>query len=92
MTAAVHRTQISLKNRRVFVCVSMARVLRKALLPEHFLVVTLGLPHPLTSPRIAVKTEARPNRWTHHIAVGDASELDGELMAWVQEAYDFANR
>ena len=92
MTAVVHKTQISLKNRRVFGCVSMARVLRKALLPEHFLVVTLGLPYPLTSPRIAVRTEARPNRWTHHIVVGDASELDGELMAWVQEAYDFANR
>ena len=88
----VGKTQISYYHRFVFACVSLARVKRKAELPRTWLTLSLGLPYPLTSPRIAVKTEARPNRWTHHIVVSDASELDGELMAWVQEAYDFANR
>ena len=46
----------------------------KKLLPPRFIVLTLGLPYPLDSPRIAVKTEAQPNRWTHHIVIGSADE------------------
>ena len=92
VTPVVHKTQISLKNRRVFACVSMARVLRRALLPPHYLVLTLGLPYPLDSPRIAVKVEAQRRRWTHHIVLGTESELDKELMGWVHEAYMFGNR
>ena len=88
----VHKTQISLKNRRVFACVSMARVVRRALLPPHYLVLTLGLPYPLDSPRIAVKVEAQRRRWTHHIVLGTESALDEELMGWVHEAYMFGNR
>ena len=91
-SVVVHKTQISLKNRRVFACVSMLRALPKKLLPPHFLVLTLGLPFPLNSPRIAVKTEARPNRWTHHIVLGSADELDGELLDWLRQAYEFGNR
>ncbi len=91
-TAAVHKTQISLKNRRVFACVSMLRVLPKKHLPPHFLVLTLGLPGPLDSPRIAVKTEARPNRWTHHLVLGGPLDLDEELLGWLQQAYQFGNR
>ena len=91
-TPVVHKTQISLKNRRVFACVSMLRVLPKKLLPSRFLVLTLGLPYPLDSPRIAVKTEAQPNRWTHHIVLGSADELDDELLNWLRQAYEFGNR
>ena len=90
--AVVHKTQISLKNRRVFACVSALRVLPKQLLPPHYLVLTLGLPYPLDSPRIAVKTEAQPGRWTHHIVLGSASELDAELLEWIRLAYEFGNR
>ena len=92
MTAVVHRTQISLKNRRVFACVSFLRARRKALLPEHYLVLTLGLPYPLSSPRIAVCVEARPSRWTHHIVLASEDELDDELLSWAEEAYVFAAR
>ena len=91
-TPVVHKTQISLKNRRVFACVSMLRVLPKKLLPSRFLVLTLGLPYPLDSPRIAVKTAAQPNRWTHHIVLGSSDELDDELLNWLRQAYEFGNR
>lgn len=70
----------------------MMRALRKALLPEHYIVITLGLPHPLLSTRIAVMAEAQPNRWTHHIVVGTEDDMDDELMTWVREAYEFGNR
>ena len=91
-TAIAHKTQISLKNRRVFACVSVFRVLPKRLLPAHYIVLTLGLPYPLDSPRIAVKTEAQPGRWTHHIVLAGASELDAELLEWIRQAYAFGNR
>ena len=55
------------------------------------MVITLGLPAPLDSVRVAVKTEPYPGRWTHHIVVSSPEELDEELLSWIQEAYDFAD-
>ena len=86
----VQKTQITFSNRHVFVCVSFARVKRKTELPMRFIVITLGLPAPLDSERVAVKTEPYPGRWTHHIVVNKPEELDEELLSWVREAYDFA--
>lgn len=86
----VQKTQITFYNRHVFACVSFARVKKKAELPEGYLVITIGLPAPLESPRIAVKTEPYPNRWTHHIVISRPEELDGELMGWIRASYDFA--
>lgn len=87
----VQKTQITFTNRHVFVCVSFARVKKKALLPPGYMVITIGLPGPLDSARVAVKSEPYPNRWTHHIVVSKAEELDEELMSWIREAYDFAD-
>ena len=86
----VQKTQITFSNRHVFACVSFARVKRKTELPMRFIVITLGLPAPLDSERVAVKTEPYPGRWTHHIVVNKPEELDEELLSWVSEAYDFA--
>jgi hypothetical protein len=86
----VQKTQITFSNRHVFACVSFARVKRKAELPEGWMTLTLGLPAPLESPRAAVKVEPYPGRWTHHFILSRPEELDGELLAWVREAYAFA--
>ena len=86
----VQKTQITFFNRHVFVCVSFARVRRKAELPNPYFVVTLGLPYPLESDRVAVKCEPYPGRWTTHIVIGDADELDDELFFWIGQAYGFA--
>ena len=86
----VRKTQITFSNRHVFACVSFARVKRKAELPARSMVITLGLPAPLNSERIAIKTEPYPGRWTHHIVVSTPEELDEELFSWVRKAYAFA--
>ena len=86
----VQKTQITFSNRHVFVCISFARVKRKAELPEGYMVITLGLPSSLESERVAVKTEPYPGRWTHHIVVSKPEELDEELFSWIREAYAFA--
>ena len=87
----VQKTQITFSNRHVFACASFARVKRKAELPTRYLVITLGLPAPLDSERIAVKTEPYPGRWTHHIVVSAPEELDEELLSWIKTAYAFAD-
>ena len=87
----VQKSQISFSNRYMFACVSFARVKRKKELPDPYLVVTLGMSYPLESSRVADKTEPYPGRWTTHIVLGDEKEVDGELLKWVAEAYDFAN-
>ena len=86
----VQKTQITFSNRHVFACVSFARVKRKTELPMRFIVITLGLPAPLDSERVAVKTEPYPGRWTHHIVVNKPEELDEELFSWIREACAFA--
>ena len=87
----VQKTQITFSNRHVFACVSFARVKRKAELPMRYMVITLGLPAPLDSERIAVKTEPYPGRWTHHIVVSSPEELDEDLLSWMKTAYTFAD-
>ena len=88
----VQKTQISYDHRHVFACVSFARVKRKAELPSPWLTLTLGLPYPLESERVAVKTEVYPGRWTTHLVLGSQEELDEELMGWLDEAYAFSER
>ncbi len=87
----VQKTQITFSNRHIFACVSFARVKRKVGLPRRYIVITLGLPAPLDSERIAVKTEPYPGRWTHHIVVSTPEELDEELLSWIKTAYTFAD-
>ena len=87
----VQKTQITFSNRHVFACVSFARVKRKAELPNPYIVITLGLPYPLDSDRVAVKTEPYPGRWTTHIVIGDGNEIDDELISWTEQAYIFSD-
>ena len=86
----VQKTQISLYKRHMFACVSFARVRKKADCPDNYIVVTFGLSHRQDSPRIDIATEPYPNRWTHHMLVADAAEIDGEMMGWIKEAAEFA--
>lgn len=86
----VQKTQISFYNKRLFACVSFARVRKKRDCPPAYIVVTLGLGRRLASPRIEVAVEPYPGRWTHHLLVSDVADIDAELIAWVREAAAFA--
>ena len=89
-TRKVQKSQITFSNRHVFACVSFARVRKKAELPNPYLVITLGLPYPLESERVAVKTEPYPGRRTNHIVIGTPDELDETLFDWIGQAYTFS--
>lgn len=88
----VQKSQISFYNKHLFACVSFARVRKKKDCPANYIVVTIGLNHRLESPRIEIATEPYPNRWTHHLLISDAAEIDDELMAWIREAAAFSDR
>ena len=66
------------------------RVRKKAELPDPYFVLTLGLPYPLESDRVAAKTEPYPGRWTTHIVISQLADLDEELFQWIRQAYEFA--
>ena len=82
----VQKTQVTLENRHGFAFVSLPR--RKV--KEPTIVVTFGLAHRVSSPRIWQSVEPYPNRWTHHVLVSDESQLDDELLDWVKQAAAFA--
>ena len=92
MEVRVAKTQVSFFDRLMFGCVSFTRVRRKAEMPAHFLTLTLGLPEPVDSPRIAVKCEPYPGRWTLHVVLSSPDEIDAELLAWIERAHQFAQR
>ena len=85
----VQKSQISFYGRHFFAAVSLP-VRRKKSWPEHCIVVTLGLPQRLISPRIAVAVEPYPSRWTHHILIDCSEQLDDELMDWIQASWEFS--
>lgn len=89
MTVKVSKTQITFRNRYGFAMVSLPWRRVKGW-PKEYLLVSFGLSYCKTSPRIAQAVEAYPNRWTHHVIVTCAEEIDEELMGWIGEAYEFS--
>ena len=86
----VQRTQISFYRRRMFGCVSFARVRRRADCPQCWFTLTFGLDRRVESPRLEAAAEPYPNRWTHHLLISGEEDIDGELMGWLRQAADFA--
>ena len=86
----VKKTQISFFDRRMFAAVSFAPVRKAKERPKPFLTITFGLPYRKESDRIDVAVEAYPHRWTHHVMIGSAEEVDEELVSWIIEADEFA--
>lgn len=86
----VQKTQISFSNRRNFAFASLLPARRAASRPNPYLTVTVGLNRRLDSSRVDAASEPYPGRWTHHIVIGSAEEIDGELLGWIREAAEFS--
>ena len=89
MEDKIQKTQISFYQRHLFAAVSLP-VRRRKDWPAHCIVLTLGLPALLDSPRIAMAVEPYPGRWTHHILIDAPDQIDAQLLSWLQEARAFA--
>ena len=81
----IQKTQISLYSPRLFAMVSLPR--RKS---ERGLVLTLGLGRRLDSGRALNVSGPCPGRWTHHFSITDKSQLDAELLGFMEEALSFS--
>ena len=87
----VQTSQISFYNRHLFACVSFLKLRKKEKMPPSYLVLTLGLPYPLNSPKVEAVVEPYPNRWTHHIIIQNTRQIDSEILNWICEAAAFSN-
>lgn len=90
VTVKVQKTQISFSNRHNFAFVSFLPVRKAKERPETYITVTFGLQYKNESPRIDAVSEPYPNRWTHHMLISSAEEIDDELMGWIKEAAVFS--
>lgn len=86
----VSKTQITFANKRGFAFVSFNPCRKAKDRSAVWMTVTFGLGYRKESPRIDVATEPYPGRWTHHVMVGSAEEIDEELLGWIQEAAEFS--
>lgn len=84
----VSKTQISWGNPYLFAMLSQPR--RASDRKAGALLATLGLNRRLDSPRILQAVEPYPGRWTHHLLLTGPEAVDGQLRAWLAEAYGFA--
>lgn len=82
----VQKTQIGFYDPGLYACVSMTPVRRKAERPPRFITVTFALDRPLDDPR-AVVVPVRPRRFTHHVLLGSAGEIDGPLLGWLDASH-----
>lgn len=59
--------------------------------PEHYLVLTIPAPERINSARIVEAVEPAPGRWTHHLIIASAMELDEEILEWLIQADHWRN-
>jgi hypothetical protein len=51
------------------------------------LVLSIALPRRVRSARWKEVVEPQPRRFMHHLELHDAGDVDGEVRAWLQEAW-----
>lgn len=81
----VAKIQLSLVSGCLFACVSFPRARQGGVL-----LLSFGLPFRVESPRVWQAVEPYPNRWTHHVPLSEARDLDEELIGWLAAAQRFA--
>lgn len=83
------KSQISFGTKRKFAWVWMPIHTGKGR-PEGCLVLTLALRRRVDSDRVAEAVEPYPGRWTTHIIIADAKDMDEEVSMLIEEAYLFS--
>jgi len=81
----VTKSQVAFCRRKAFAWVWMpSQYLRRKVAP---LVLTLGFRHRNNSPRWKKVVEPYPGRFTHHLELNAAAEVDDEVRRWLHEAW-----
>lgn len=84
----VTKSQVAFRRRRAFAWAwRPGQYLHGQVAP---LVLTVALPAWDESPRWKQVVEPAPGRFTHHLELYAASDLDGEVRGWLREAWEEA--
>ena len=84
----VSKSQIAFRRRRNFAWVWMpGQYLKGRTAP---LVLTLAFPRRDESPRWKEIVEPYPGRFTHHLELNAAADMDEEVRAWLRIAWEHA--
>ena len=84
----VTKSQVAFRRRRSFAYVWLpGRYLDH---PGAEVVLSIALRRRIDSPRWKEVVEPRPGWWMHHLEVLDVEDIDAEVVAWLQEAADYA--
>lgn len=82
------KSQVAFRRRVAFAFVWMPQMyLRRSDAP---LVLTVALRRRDASPRWKQVVEAAPGRFTHHLELRSADEVDAEVRSWIEEAWQQA--
>ena len=82
------KTQVSFGAKTKFAWVWLPQMWIKKQ-PENTIVLTFDADHRIGDRRIKQAVEPRPGRWTHHVVMAKASDLDRNVKRWLKEAYGF---
>lgn len=87
-TVRVTKSQVAFRRRTAFAWTWMpATYLHR---PSPPLVLTIALRHRDPSPRWKEVVEPRPGRFTHHLEVRAAAEIDTQVQRWLVDAWKAA--
>jgi hypothetical protein len=87
-TMRVTKSQIAFRRRHNFASVWLpAQYLKGRTAP---LVLTIFLGHQISSARWKQIVKPAPGRFTHHLELYDAAEIDEEVRSWLHEAWEAA--
>lgn len=83
VTVKHDRTQTAFVRKVQFAWVSLPR--RKS--DAGAVMLSIGAPAPIVSPRMLHAAEVAPGRWMHHMLIRRPEELDAEVIAWLEQAW-----
>ena len=86
---AVTKSQVAFRRHKAFAWAWIPGKYLKGRLVAP-LVLTVSFPYPDASPRWKEIVEPYPGRFTHHLELYSASEVDEEVVGWLQAAWDGA--
>jgi len=54
-------------------------------------VLSIAFPRELESPRVKAVVQVSQHLWMHHLELAAVADIDDEVVAWLQEAFDAAS-
>lgn len=83
-SVAVTRSQVAFRRRRGFAYVWRPGQYVDSDVPA---VLSIALPREVTSERFKQVVHPARHVWMHHLELGDATQVDDQVRAWLREAY-----